>query len=164
MTFDNSKTIISLRIKLFVATVLFLAFIVLTYIAKKIKYPLLGMSDTGWTLILTACYLVFVFLPMYLNYQYIYFSDDGNNIVFRYFTAGIFGGKKNSVEISKKAFSGYKLEKKLFGLNQSIILYTQLKQGIAKYPPIYISALTKAEKNKVMRVLNTFAPRIKDEL
>jgi len=164
MTFDNSKTIISLRIKLFVATVLFLAFIVLTYIAKKIKYPLLGMSDTGWTLILTACYLVFVFLPMYLNYQYIYFSDDGNNIVFRYFTAGIFGGKKNSVEISKKAFSGYKLEKKLFGLNQSIFLYTQLKQGIAKYPPIYISALTKAEKNKVMRVLNTFAPRIKDEL
>jgi hypothetical protein len=164
MTFDNSKTIISLRIKLFVATVLFLAFIVLTYIAKKIKYPILGMSDTGWIVIFTVCYLVFVFLPMYLNYQYIYFSDDGNNIVFRYFTAGIFGGKKNSVEISKKAFSGYKLEKKLFGLNQSIILYTQLKQGIAKYPPIYISALSKAEKNKVMRVLNTFAPRIKDEL
>ena len=163
MTFDNSKTIISLRIKLFIATVLFLAFIVLTYIAKKIKYPFLGMSDTGWTVILTVCYVAFVFLPMYLNYQYIYFSDDGNNIVFRYFTAGIFGGKKNSVEISKKAFSGYKLEKSLFGLNQRIILFTQLKQGIAKYPPIHISALSKAEKNKVIRVLNTFAPRIKNE-
>ena len=54
MTFDNSKTIISLRIKLFGATVLLLAFIVLTYIAKMIKFPLLGMSDTTWTLILVG--------------------------------------------------------------------------------------------------------------
>ena len=163
MTLDNSQTIISLRIKLFIATVLFLVFIILTYVAKKIKYPFLGMSDTTWTVILVACYVVFVFFPMFLNYQYIFFSDDGNNIVFRYFNAGIVGGKKNSVEISKKAFSGYKLVKKLFGLNQSIVLYTQLKQGIAKYPPIYISALNKETKNKVLRVLNTYAPRIKDE-
>lgn len=163
MTFDNSKTIIGLRIKLFIATVLFLAFIILTFVAKKINYPLLGMSDTVWTVILAACYLIFVFLPMYLNYQYLYFSDDGENIVFRYFNAGITGGKKNSVEINKKAFSGYKVEKKLFSLSQSIILYTKLRQGIAKYPPIHISALTKEEKTKVISILNTYAPRMKDE-
>ncbi len=163
MTFDNSKTIISLRIKLFIATVLFLAFIVLTYVAKKIKYPVLGMSDTIWTLILTACYLIFVFMPMILNYQYIYFSDDGTNLIIRYFLAGIVGGKKNSVEINKKAFSGYKIDKKLLGLNQSIILYQRMKEGIAKYPPIYISVLTKDEKAKMVNVLNSYAPRIKDE-
>jgi hypothetical protein len=100
---------------------------------------------------------------MYLNYQYVYFSDDGENIVFRYFNAGITGGKKNSVEINKKTFSGYKVEKKHFGLSQSIILYTQIRQGIAKYPPIHISALTKAEKNKIISLLNTYAPRIKNE-
>jgi hypothetical protein len=163
MTFDNSKTIISLRIKLFIGTVLFLAFIVLTYIARKIKYPLLGMNDTLWTLILAVCYLIFVFRPMFLNYQYIYFSDEGNNLIIRYFLAGILGGRKNSVEINKKAFSGYKIKKKLFGLNQSLILYQHLKQGIAKYPPIYISALTKEEKAKILKVLNNYAPRIKDE-
>ena len=59
MTFDNSKTIISLRIKLFGATVIILAFIVLTYIAKMIKYPLLGMSDTAWTLILVGLYFAY---------------------------------------------------------------------------------------------------------
>ena len=163
MTFDNSKTIISLRIKLFIATVLFLAFIILTYVAKKINFPLLGMSDTVWTVILASCYVILVFFPMYLNYQYVYFSDDGENIIFRYFNAGITGGKKNSVEINKKAFSGYKVEKKLFGLSQSIILFTQLRQGIAKYPPIHISALTKEERKKVISILNTYAPRIKDE-
>ena len=163
MTFDNSKTIIGLRIKLFIATVLFLAFIILTYVAKKINYPLLGMSDTVWTVILASCYVILVFLPMYLNYQYVYFSDDAENIVFRYFNAGIMGGKKNSVEINKKAFSGYKVEKKLFGLNQSIVLYTQLRQGIAKYPPIHISALTKEDRKKVISILNTYAPRINDQ-
>ena len=42
MTFDNSKTIIGLRIKLFGATVIILAYIVLTYIAEIIKYPTAG--------------------------------------------------------------------------------------------------------------------------
>ncbi|HUU99337.1 MAG TPA: hypothetical protein VMW32_00100 [Bacteroidales bacterium] len=154
MTFDNSKTIINIRIRLFAATVLFLGFIVLTYAAKLIKYPVLGLSDTAWTLIFTAAYLVVVFLPMYLSYQFIRFSDDSDKIVFRYFNAGIVGGRKNSVEISKKSFSGYKVDKKLFGLIQSITLFQRTQEGVAKYPPIYISALTREEKNKVFRALN----------
>jgi hypothetical protein len=160
MTFDNSKTIISLRIKLFGATVLFLAFIVLTYVAKLIKYPLFGMSDTFWTVILAAIYLFVAFLPVFLNYQFIYFSDDGEDIVIRYFTSGIFGGRKNSVEISKKSFSGYKIDTSLFGLVRSITLYQQFKEGVAKYPPVYISALTREERTKVLRALNLYAPSV----
>jgi hypothetical protein len=157
MTLDNSKTIISIRIRLFAATVIFLVFIVLTYVAKLIKYPLFGLSDTAWTLIFTACYLIIVFLPMYLSYQFIYFSDDDEKIIFRYFNAGLVGGRKNSVEIYKKTFSGYQVNKKFFGLIQSITLFQRLKEGVAKYPPIYISALTREEKSKVFRSLNVYS-------
>jgi hypothetical protein len=157
MTFDNSKTIISIRIKLFVATVLFLAYILLTYAAGVIKFPLLGISETGWTIILTACYLVVVFLPMYLSYQYIYFSDDDEEkIIIRYFNAGIMGGRKNSVEIRKKLFSGFQVDKKFFGLIKSITLYQQTKQGKAKYPPVYISALNREQIARVTRSLNSY--------
>ena len=159
MTFDNSKTIIGLRIKLFGATVTILAYIVLTYIAEIIKYPMLGMSDTIWTLILVGLYFVYALLPMYLNYQYIYFSDDGENIVIRYFTAGIIGGRKNSIEINKKGFSGYKTENRFFGLIQSITLYQKYQEGIAKYPPVYISALSKEERSKIFRTLNQYTER-----
>ncbi|MEI6048775.1 MAG: hypothetical protein WCS03_07740 [Bacteroidota bacterium] len=159
MTFDNSRTIISLRLKLFAATVLFLAYIILTYVAELIKYPLLGMSDTVWTLILVAIYLFVIFLPMSLNYQFVSYSDEGETIIFRYFSAGIVGGRKNSVEIDKKTFSGYKIENRLFGLKQSIILFQQFKDGVAKYPPVYISALTREERVKVIRSLNLFTPR-----
>jgi hypothetical protein len=159
MTFDNTRTIISLRIKLFGATVLFIAYIVLTYVAKLIKYPILGLSDTVWTLILVTLYFLVAFYPMFLSYQYIYFSDDGENIVFRYFTAGIVGGRKNSVEINKRTFSGYKTDLRLFGMIMSITLFQQLNTQIAKYPPIFISALDREQRRKVLSALNLYASK-----
>jgi hypothetical protein len=159
MTLDNGKTIISLRIKLFGATIVLLAYIVLTYVAKMIKYPLLGMNDTAWTLILVALWLLVALIPMFLNYQFISYSDEGENIIFRYFTAGIVGGKKNSVEINKMSFSGYNIETRFFGLIQSITLFQKFNEGVAKYPPVYISALTREERAKVLRSLNLYAPQ-----
>ena len=159
MTFDNSKTIIGLRIKLFAATVIILVYIVLTYIAEIIKYPLLGMSDTAWTLILVAIYFGYALLPMFLNYQYIQFSDEGENIVIRYFTAGIVGGRKNSIEIHKTVFAGYKSEARFFGMIQSLTLYQKVQKGIATYPPVYISALSAEERSKLFRSLNQYAVR-----
>ncbi len=158
MTFDNSKTIINIRIKLFGATIIFIAYIILAYFSKTIKFPLFGMSDTTITLILVAVYLFLAFLPMILNYQFISFSDDKEKIIFRYFNAGIVGGKKNSVEINKSSFSGYKIESATFGLVKSIILFQKLREGVAKYPPIYISSLSKEEKAKIIRSLNSITP------
>ena len=69
----------------------------------------------------------------------------------------IVGGKKNSVEIDKKSFSGYKIETRFFGLIQSITLFQKFKEGVAKYPPVYISALSREEKAKVVRSLNRYS-------
>lgn len=159
MTFDNSRTIISLRIKIFGVTVLVLAYFILAYAAMFIKFPLLGMSDIAWTLILVAIWLIFAFFPIVLNYQYILYSDDGEAIVFRYFTSGIFGGRKNSVEINKMTFSGYTLESRFFGLIKSITLFQKFNEGVAKYPPVYISALTHEERAKIIRSLNLYTPK-----
>jgi hypothetical protein len=158
MTFDNSKTIIGQRIKIFAVTVLLLAYIILTYIAEIIKYPLLGMSDSFWTMLLVGLYFLYAVYPLVLNYQYVYFSDEEDTIVFRYFMAGIFGGKKNSIKISKESFAGYKTVSKYLGMMQSVILYQQLREGIASYPPVYISNLTKRERAKVLNSLHLHTP------
>ncbi len=163
MTFDNSKTIIKLRLRIFIATVIFLGYIVLTYVARLIRYPVMGLNETVWTVILTLIYFLIAFYPTFLNYQYIYFSDDGDNLIMRYFNTGIFGSKKNSVEINKKTFEGYELKSSWFGLIQSVILFQKLREGVAKYPPIYISALTRKEKNKVFKSLYMHTPeRVKN--
>lgn len=160
MTFDNSKTIISLRIKLFVATILFIGYIILAYAAKIIKFPVLGLSDIVWTLILVALWLIISFLPMVLNYQYVSYSDEGESIVFRFFTTGIVGGKKNSVEINKSVFAGYTTESELLGLSKSIILFQKVGQGTAKYQPIYITALPRRERAKLFSSLNSYVPKV----
>jgi hypothetical protein len=159
MTFDNSKTIIGQRIKIFAVTVLLLAYIILTYIAELIKFPFLGMSDSFWTMILVCLYFLYAVYPMVLNYQYVYYSDEGDTIVFRYFMAGIFGGRKNSIQISKESFAGYKTERKYFGMMESVFLFQQLREGIANYPPIHISNLTKKEKAKVLNSLYLHTPK-----
>lgn len=159
MTFDNSKKIISLRLKLFGATVVFLSFLALTYVAKIIKFPLLGMSETFWTVGISVIYLLIAFFPMMLNYQYIFYSDDDDKIILRYFTAGIIGGRKNSVEIDKNLFSGFTTNSKFMGLMFSITLYQKSRDGIAKYPEVFISALSKQERSKLIRSLNMHVPK-----
>ena len=157
MTFDNSKTIINLRIGFFGATVILLAYLALTYVAKLIKFPVLGMSDTVCTLILVGIWFILTFTPMFLSYQFVFYSDDGEKIILRYFNAGFISGKKNSVEIDKKSFSGYKIESSFFGLIQNITLFQKFKEGVAKYPPVYISALSHEERDKVVRSLNRYS-------
>ncbi len=160
MTFDNTKQIISIRIRLFIATVLILAYLAVTYLIGRIKFPVLGLSETAWTIILIAIYLIIFFIPIMLNHQFISYSDDDENIVIKYFNAGIGGGKKNSIRIYKTAFAGYKTESRLFGLDKSLILYQKVGQNVAKYPPVHISALSKEQRNKLIKSLNDHIPAI----
>jgi hypothetical protein len=159
MTFDNSKTIISLRIRLFAATVLLLAYFTVAYLAKIIEFPVLGLSDTVVTLILVAVYLLTALWPMFRNYQFIYFSDDDEYLLFRYFFAGMTGGRKNSISIEKRYFAGYKYVPKYLGFTKSIILYQKTGQGIAKYPPVHITALTYEQREKLLGLLDRYTPK-----
>jgi hypothetical protein len=161
MTLNNSKSVINLKIARRTSIILLLAFLLLTYVAKIIKYPLLGINQAGWTILILACFLIIIFLPLFLNYQYVYFTDEGETIIFRYYTAGFIEGKKNSIEINKRTFSGFTLEKRFFGLIQSIKLYQRHKKGVAKYPPVYISGLKREDRAKILKSLNSFAPQVK---
>jgi hypothetical protein len=161
MTINNSKSVINLKILQRTSIIVYLILLALAFAAMIIRFPLLGISRAVWTIIFTACFLIIIFLPVLLNYQYIYFSDEGDSIIFRYYSAGLFEGKKNSVEIGKKTFSGFTFDKKFFGLVQSITLYQRLKEGIAKYPPIFISALKHQDKESILQSLNSYAPRVK---
>jgi hypothetical protein len=164
MTFDNSRTIISVRIRLFTVTVLLIAYLIVVYFAHILKFPILGMSETVLTTILICLYLLFAAYPMVLDYQYISYSDDGDKLLFRYFTSGIAGGKKNSVEINKSDFAGYRVDRKLFGLKKSVTLFRQLPQGVAKYPPIHITILSGKERARLLNSLYSHTPKDAEEV
>jgi hypothetical protein len=164
MTFNNGKTIVKMRIRIFAETVLLIAYIIVVYFAELIRFPVLGISQTAMTVAIVCIYFILAFYPMALDYQYVFYSDDGDTIVFRYFMTGIAGGRKNSVEINKTSFTGFKTEKKFFGLKHSVILFQQTREGVANYSPIYISNLTKLEKSKVLNSLLLHSPKDVDNV
>lgn len=155
MTFDNSKKIINLRLQQIGLTILILAYIILAFPAAIIKFPVFGLSETVLTIILVGIWVLFTFAPALMNYQYISFSDENETVTVRYFNAGVFGGKKSSIEIPKLSFAGYKTEKGF--LVQKLILFQRLGEGVAKYPPVYINALSTEQKQKLFASLNAIS-------
>jgi hypothetical protein len=144
------------RFSLFLITLILLGFVILSYFTHYLKYPLLGLSEVAWTAILVIIWLLIALMPLIRNHQYISYSDEGDKIVLRYFTTGLIGGKKNSVEINKSSFSGYKTDSKMFGLIKSITLFQKYKEGVAKYPPVYISSLSRNERENIIKSLNQY--------
>ncbi len=156
MTFDNGRTIIALRLRLFIATVLLIVYLYLVYFGKELRFPLLGLEAGAWTTIVLAIFTIIAFYPLALNYRYFYFSDDGPVLVFRYYSVGFFAGKKQSVEIPKNEFAGYKTENYL-GLFKKIILARKIDRKIAYYPLIHLSSLKKKEIVKLLSSLDSFS-------
>ncbi|HCC69661.1 MAG TPA: hypothetical protein DEQ09_00695 [Bacteroidales bacterium] len=156
MTIDNSKTIIRLRIRLFIATVIMLMYVFLVYFGKQLKFPIWGIEEFYATITLITLYLLLTFLPLLSRYKYIYFSDDGQDIIFRYYSVGFLRRKKSSIEIPKKEFLGYKMKKHFPGMVKSIQLYRLMGNKKASYTPVYLTALTKSERNKIVVALNKY--------
>jgi len=159
MTFDNSKTIIRLRLRVFLATIIFLVYIFLAYFGNVIKFPLLGYSDTVWTLALVIIYLGIAFMPMFLKYKYIYYSDDGNKILMRYYSIGMVKGAKSSVEIPKIDFAGYEMKKYFGGIINAIVLTQKMDRRIARYTPVYISSLSRKETKNILTSLDKYVSK-----
>jgi hypothetical protein len=88
------------------------------------------------------------------QFHYVYFSDAGERIVLRYFSMGAFIYKKHSIEIGKSEFIGYEMQKQLFGLREKLILKARTGKGLAKYPPVSITALTRKEKENLIQALD----------
>jgi hypothetical protein len=89
-----------------------------------------------------------------LELNYIYFSDDEDHIIFRYFSMSVFSRKKNSIEIPKDKFGGYKIISSMGGFKKQIILYQQLKKEKAKYRPVSISGMTKEQITLLTKALD----------
>ncbi len=156
MTIDNGKTIIGLRLNVLIASVLFIVFLYFTYFDNSLRFPVLGIEKSLWSFVFITLYIVVAFYPMVFRYRYIYFSDDGPKIVFRYYSVGIIRGKKNSIEIPKKDFRGYRKKRLMAGIVPGIVLSQQFDRSQAFYPPLPLSSLSSKERKRLYKVLDQY--------
>lgn len=155
MVINIEKTIIRKKLFSLYKTVFLILAIVAIVVVDLYYSNFFGFEVYILYIILGSMYLISVIFNLIRDYNYIFYSDEGEKIIFRYFSPGAFTSKKNSIEINKPLFAGYRIEKTFLGLKEKIILSQKTKTGIANYPPVSITALSTEEKNKLLKSLST---------
>ena len=154
MEIDIQRTILKRNLRSFIIAIIFVVFISLLLITYIYEDQLFGLTKYHLAIIFSSLYVLYMLYNTLRQFYYIYFSDAGDKIILRYFPVGVFTYKKNSIEIGKNEFAGYEKKEQLFGFRQKLILKVKTSRGVAKYPPVSITALNPKEKESLFRALD----------
>ncbi len=159
MIIDIEKTIILKTKGKFIALIALVVVICVLLFIPFRKDFIKGMDNSLLGIFFAAAYFLYALYESFRNYQYIYYNDESDKIVLRYFSPTMFTSKKNSIEIPKKEFAGYKLNTFFMRYRESIILFRKSGKGVAKYPQVSITALKPSERESLLRSLNLLADK-----
>jgi hypothetical protein len=153
MEIENTRKTLRINQMRYIAVIAFIVIVVILLTTDPFKGESLGFDKYLWAAVIALIYLMLNIYEYLRDYNYIYFSDAENKILFRYIPLSPFKSKRYSIEIHKNEFHAYKINRSSI-LKKELILFVKTPQGIAKYPPISISALNENEFNKLKKALN----------
>jgi len=159
MVLDIKKTIIRKNLASFITTLFILIVIVVLLFVPFRSDLIRGLSNTLLAAFVAIAYVIRAIYNSFRNYNYIYFNDDSDKLILRYFAPNIFTSKKNSIEIPKKEFAGYELKSFFMRYRERLILLRHTAKGVAKYPPVSITALSIDERYALLFALNQLKSR-----
>lgn len=154
MFFDNRNTVLRLNKIRYIVLLVFITLISVIIWSGWFDNIVLGMSKLSYIIFLSILYLLYLIISYILNYNFFSYKDDGNKLVFRFVSFRPFDNAKKAIEIDKKSFGGYQVQQSLFRFKKELVLSIKTKKGLAKYPPISISALSEKQIALLKSALN----------
>jgi hypothetical protein len=154
MIIDIDKTIIRRTKGKFIALLILVVVICVLLFVPFRRDLFNGLSNNLLAIFFAVSYMIFALYETFRNYFYIYYNDESDKIVLRYFSPALFTSKKNSIEIFKKDFAGYELKSFFMRYRENLILMKNTSKGIAKYPAVSITALSNEERYSLLSSLN----------
>ena len=145
MIIDIQRTVIKTQLRRFVSLILFFLGIIVVLLINGWGGEVWGMNSHSLALWIGLVYVFSLALESIFELNYIYYSDQGGTIIFRYFSMSVLNRKKNSIEIPKEEFGGYEVHTSLWGLKKKIVLFHRYKGQNAPYPAVSITGLSKEE-------------------
>lgn len=146
MTINNQNRAAWIKLSYYILIFLYLAVsILLIYLEVEPLYPILGAIS----IFVLSC----IIISLLFNWNYIIYQESEEKIILRYYPLHPFHHEFKSIEIPKKTFSHFDLNRKLFGLRPEVVLYQQTERGLAKYPFVSISSLSKTDRMKMINCL-----------
>ena len=164
MIIDIKRTILRKSLsKFIVLIVLAILLCVLLFIPFQHNF-IKGVENNLLAIFIAVAYVIYVVYESFRNYNYLYFSDESDKLVLRFFAPNFFTSKKNSIEIPKREFSGYTIQSFFMGYREKIILMRRTAKGIASYPPVSITALNNSEKHDLLITLEKLKQQNENKL
>ena len=157
MKIDNQKNIYRIWLRKMAFTIVFTASIITVMFLKIFDHPESPITKYHVIIAISIVFIIISTIGVLRNPYYFYFDDSKDVLVFRYYPVGIFNSRKNSVQIPKQQFVKYEIVKYFFGLEEKLILFQNYRKKIAKYPPISLSAVDKADREKLKNMLQRYS-------
>jgi len=146
MTLSNQGRAATIKLMYYIITFLYLSLTVLTvYFSPAHMYYIAAT--------LLAVFTLLIGLSFSREYNFIIYKETDDKIIMRYYPLHPFHDKFKSIEISKQTFSHFELVKKSMGLRQELFLFQMSSKGLAKYPGISLSALSKVQRGEILASL-----------
>jgi hypothetical protein len=114
--------------------------------------------------VLTGFFLLGLILISILNFQYLYIAEFKNKLIIRYYSVFAVNREYQSIEIPFAFIRKIKVQKLFFGLKWDLSFTVKIRQGIAEYPPVSLSAVPFKERQALIRKLKQYIPANSPEL
>ena len=157
MQLENKKSTYNIWLQKFAATVILAPLIMVASFADFFNNPFLGFERVFWIVLFCLLYVSVILYHHIRNPYFIFYSDNGDKIVLRYYPVKAFNQKKNSIIIPKSKFVRYEIIGS--GPGEKIILYAVFKSGVGKYPQIPLNALPKNDRVRLYKSLNQYVKK-----
>jgi hypothetical protein len=156
MIIDLQRTVIKTQLRRFITLIVFVIIIIFILLTGDQRVTKFGLNKYHWAIVVAALYFGSSLIESVLNFNYIYYSDDGDLIILRYFSMSFFNNKKNLIQIPKEHFLGYKIFDAYNGYKKTLILYQDFNGKEAKYPAVNISALSREQRDTIFKSLDRY--------
>lgn len=157
MNIDNQDAHDRIRGMLAVATIIFSGLIAFAALYDTLPTYLFPISRLAYSLIFGGFFIIFLIYRANLKYHYIFYNDESDKIILRYYPFSSFNPKHMAIEIPIDSLHKIEVNKAFLNLREELIIYQIVNKGVAKYKPIPLTALTLKEKNQLIDSLNKHA-------
>jgi hypothetical protein len=155
MIIDNTKVVVRDRMMMYMMAISLTVIIPLICLSDFFNDPVFGISRELYVIFVCAVYIFYNLYRFFLNLNYFYFNDQSEKIVIKYYSMRPFMQKRKSIEITKASFVKYEIIRSFIGRKKSVVLFQRIKNQIAKYPPVSVSALNDEEYRNLISALNS---------
>lgn len=152
MTLSNQNRAAHIKLFYYIVTFLYLSLTVLTVYLNPVYMTAILVN-------LFVIFVVLVGLNLARENNFIIYKETDDKIIVRYYPLHPFHDKFKSIEISKQTFSHFELEKRNLGLREDLYLFQMSAKGLAKYPGISLSALSKVQRREVIESLSKYSKK-----